>query len=190
MAIRTTSLAFSDSSIKLCGYRVPPSQRRIRSHRIRYRRSRGIPPELKQIPNLKRTRRSRKTNMSKADDVPPKINNASISELKATSDDAIAPVLLPSRFFTNGAVHEVPQLRPIAYPHGHPSRTRLHCRLGRCSSRILRIQSRFPTSQVMEHAVRGDILSSQRGAIFVDHVHRIRNRLRGQERGCLGMTGV
>jgi signal peptidase complex subunit 2 len=44
-----------------------------------------------------------KPKMSNTYDVPPpKINNASISELKSTSDDAIAPVFLPSGVFTNG----------------------------------------------------------------------------------------
>ena len=40
---------------------------------------------------------------------PPKINNASISELKATSDDAIAPVLYPFQLCVDvfSLVHEV-----------------------------------------------------------------------------------
>jgi signal peptidase complex subunit 2 len=58
---------------------------------------------LEILPNFNEHVNPAKPKMSNTDEAPsPKINNASISELKATSDDAIAPVFLPSRVFTNG----------------------------------------------------------------------------------------
>ena len=68
-----------------------------------------------QIPQSKLDTSNRKPPMSNADDVPPtKVNNASLSELKTTSDDAIAPVSLNLSRHTNGQY-----MKSINYVQSH-----------------------------------------------------------------------